>query len=342
MRTIFGDHGVRIALLALLGLAAGSIPAAAVEEYALEILPDQVVSYRVELPVAHPGRMVVDADWSGTRVLSFRIERPGHPPVRKSGTPPLRLEIDVDPTEAGRFRTWTLWIRGLPSRVGAKGTLRVELPFPAVADDPRPSLPPATGENFPWRQSTVAAQDLSRKWRRFHEGTEAFRRLVIDDSGTPRPDSHLWQDEMLRFLVERRDAPGSGAPRLAPSTRRWLRRLVEAVQEVDELRSADDPVLGGPPPEKRSSYRAWVALRNRHLDPLEIELDDLYHDVHSGYAPDLEGRAWITRLLSCLIVCEQYFDERVLLGEAAAGHANVAVAQWDPILAAARALSELP
>jgi len=335
---------VRIVFLALLLLAAGSTRAMAAEDYALEILPDEVVSYRVELPVVHPGTLVVDADWSGSRVLSFRLERPGRPPIRKTGPPPLRLEIDVEPEEAGRFRTWTLWIRGLPSRLGAKGTLRVELPFPADpgAEPLQPVLVPTTGEIAPWRQPAVATPGLSSKWRRFHESTERFRRLVIDESGEPRPDSHLWQDEMLQFLVERRDGHGKKASRIAPSTRRWLTRLVEAIQEIDDLRSADDPVLGGPAPEKRSHYRAWIVLRSRQLDPLEIELDDLFHDVHDGYAPDLEGQAWITRLLSCLIACEQYFDERVLLGEAAASHANVAAAQWDPILAAARALSDLP
>ena len=56
-----------IALLAVLSLAPGSTLAAAVEEYALKLLPHQIVSYTMELPVVHPGRMVIEADWSGSR-----------------------------------------------------------------------------------------------------------------------------------------------------------------------------------------------------------------------------------------------------------------------------------
>jgi hypothetical protein len=47
------------------------------------------------------------------------------------------------------------------------------------------------------------------------------------------------------------------------------------------------------------------------------------------------------RLVSCLTACERYFEERIRLGERQATNREIAIAQWERLLAAAEALDDL-
>ena len=65
------------ALLALcLACLCGETSARTVE-YTLELPAHQRLTYRVEFEVPHPGEVVVEGRWEATRVLVFRLERPG-------------------------------------------------------------------------------------------------------------------------------------------------------------------------------------------------------------------------------------------------------------------------
>ena len=73
--------------------------------YSLELPASQVVGFNIDLDVDHAGPLVLEGDWSDDRVLSFRLDRPGsrERPVRRTGPPPLRLEVDVAGFEPGVY-----------------------------------------------------------------------------------------------------------------------------------------------------------------------------------------------------------------------------------------------
>ena len=57
------------------------------------------------------------------------------------------------------------------------------------------------------------------------------------------------------------------------------------------------------------------------------------------HAPALAEERWVPRLTACLTACERFFDDRVRLGsEEMAPNRELAEAQWDRVLAAARVL----
>jgi hypothetical protein len=143
---------------------------------------------------------------------------------------------------------------------------------------------------------------------------------------------------MLRFLADRRDGV---EPLPDLTTRRLLVRSIDAVRQVDRLARSDDPLLAGPAPKNGSRRRAWLAVRQRRISPLERELDEILHAVHQGHVPELRGEAWFARFVSCLMACERHFEQRGRLGQVQASNRDVVGEQWDRVLLATDALASL-
>jgi hypothetical protein len=160
--------------------------------YTLELPAEQRLAFRVEFEVAFPGTVTVDADWSPGRVLVFRLERPGRPALRRSGPPPMHMELDVAQGELDRDDPWTLVINGLPTREAAGGRLLLGLPDApsthASEPDAGPQSPAAHTE--PWMLPVTIPSGLEPGYRRMLETTETFRELVVDEA---TPDAYGWQ-----------------------------------------------------------------------------------------------------------------------------------------------------
>jgi hypothetical protein len=74
---------------------------------------------------------------------------------------------------------------------------------------------------------------------------------------------------------------------------------------------------------------------------VEEELGALLHELHRGYAPELEAEPWFSSFLSCLIMCERHFEEEARLGVHRASNGELVRQQWDRVLAAVDALDAL-
>jgi len=319
-------------------VAASSGSRAATVEYGLDLPAHQRLSYQVEFEVAYPGRVTIEADWSPTRVLVFRVAGAGDQAFRLAGPPPERIEIEVDADEIVADRPWLLTISGLPSREPAQGRLTIELPdSPDAAPAAEAVEPPAAEvESPPWRLAARAAPGVGRNRQQLHEAIERFRQRVVD-SGVA--DAYRWQDGALRYLAGMREAPAANAT-LQKSTRTMLERVADAVQRLDDLRFADTSPLGKAPTDPLSR-RAWDNVRDPRFVPIADELDALMGELHRGHAPRLERELWFTNFLSCLIVCERHFEQRARLGADRASNTELVSAQWQSVLLVADALDAL-
>jgi hypothetical protein len=67
----------------------------------------------------------------------------------------------------------------------------------------------------------------------------------------------------------------------------------------------------------------------------------MLHSIHKGRVPQLEQEPWFGRFVSCLIACENHFEQRGRLGEARALNREVVEEQWERLLLAADALDSL-
>ncbi len=331
-----------------IGLCLARGAAAEVRPYTLEIPDGEAVSFELEFEVEHPGRLSILAEWTGPRILSFRLERtPGRVhEARRSGPSPQRIDVDVHPWDLSRDPVWTLTIRALSGRGAGSGVISLHLPEPeepeppAAAAEPPPKLPaPPTLE--PWARARQIPEGASAQEAHLFRTIEAFRVHAVASNGDLVADACRWQSDLLRYLGGWRDELVSSGEIPPVSSRRYLGRLVAAIRDVEELRSSDDPILAGPVPEDSLRRRAWKTLRRQKIDPLEHELDALANMVRSGHAPELEQLEWPTRLLSCLAACERHFEQRVRLGAERAINQELAGAQWEPILAAAEAMEAL-
>jgi hypothetical protein len=316
--------------------------AAATLEYQLDLPADQMLSYRVQFEVTHPGRVRLQADWAPSRVLVFRLEGADGQTMRRSGPPPQRIEFEVGPDAAGSESVWTLTFSGLPTRRESTGRLLIELPdSPAIrkqkedaAAPPALEPPPAP----PWLLPVRTPSGLSPERTRVYETTERFRQLVADSS---IPDAYRWQEGTLRYLAAKRDAAGRGNSPLTPSTRTTFQRIVQMARTLDDLRDTDEVALPGPAPKDAVKRRAWDRLRHPRFTPVEDQLDALMIDLERGQAPELESEEWIPSFLSSLLVCERYFEERARLGEHRASNRELSRRQWSRILAATDAMDAL-
>ena len=320
---------------------------AEVRPYTLDIPSGDAVSFQLEFRVDHPGTLVINAEWSGPRVLSFRLERtPGKVHrARRSGPSPQRIEIQVDEWDLAADPLWTLSIRALAGRGSGSGLITLELPDAPWLSPPGPETevtPPSPAfEPEPWAMARRAPKAASEQESHLYDMVETFRRQTVDVDGAILADTCRWRGSLLRYLAGWRDQLTETGEIPPISSRRYLRRLVEAVRRVDEVRDSDDPILAGPVPEGSMRKRAWLAVRQQRIDPLERELDSLMTAVRGGHAPELAEKDWPGRLISCVAACERHFEQRVRLGAEQASNYDIASAQWDSVLTATDALEAL-
>ena len=182
----------------------------------------------------------------------------------------------------------------------------------------------------------AARQEITREW--WAERREAFdifiSQLVVDEA---TPDAYGWQEGMLRFLAERRERAAAESAMTRP-TRLAFRRIVEAVDQLEDLRLSESQPLSGPPPTDPLTRRVWSSVRDPRFEPVELELGSLLEELHRGHVPQLENERWFSSFLSCMIVCQRHFEEQARLGAERASQAEFVRSQWDRVLAAAQAL----
>ncbi len=341
------DRAVRATapfLAALATVATLAPPAEATTfTYALEVPDGREAAFEMAIPVEHDGTLVVEAKWSGARVLSFKLHGPGDDGtlVRRSGPSPQTLKFEIRGQEGLDRGPWKLAIRALPAGGEIKGHVKVSVPEPAppVEETPasaKPQAPPSPAMPD-WAAPKSVPGGASRLIADLFGRVEAFRARITLTEGGFAPDGCGWQADLLHDLAAWRDALESGKTPMGADARRILERTARAVRDVEELRGATDPIRAGPPPENSLRRRAWLRVRQQELRPLEAELDALAAGLRRGPAGGLEEKTWPQRFVACLMACERYFDERVPLGEEAT-NAAVAEAQWDAFLLAGAAL----
>jgi len=325
-------------LAALAGLVGFTEGRTSELRYALSIQDNARVGYDLPIQVRHPGMLTVRAEWSGSRVLFFRLERPDGSEMHRTGSSPLRIDMPVEPEHLTGEEPWKLIIRGLAMRGSGEGTLVVRAPQPPEAPDPGSSPSASNGEATEARPPRVVPHGSPPAWSRFVVATEGFRETLARSDA---PDACRWQTPLMTFLDDRTDDLLKQSEAPSRSTREALDGIVKTIRRVEGLRSSDDPLLIGPPPEDPDRRTAWLRLRGEEIRTLEAELDDVSSDLARGHAPELEDEAWPLRLMACITACERHFEERVRLGEGRATNLDLANDQWDRVLAAGRTLAAL-
>jgi hypothetical protein len=296
-------------------------------------------TFELPFPVLYPGKIVVEARWTGPRPVFFGVESGGKVSMaRRSGPSPQVLEIEAPASSAGAGVVWKLTVKALAARGPVEGTVKVTVPDDPVivaareaAQRPPPPTPPPPP---PWTVPASVPSGATMSAAETFHAVEAFRELVV---GPKAPiDSVVWQQEFLRYATATRDRLAStGSPPDVP-TLRYFNRLAAAIRAVEELKNSRDPVIAGPIPSDRDERRDWLIARSEKVRPIERRLDELTELLRRGHAPALEDERWVPRLTASLTACERYFDERVRLGnEEIAPNRELADAQWDRILASA-------
>lgn len=337
-------------ILAILGACAlqGGLPSgAATSTYRLELPESASAAFEVPFRVEHVGTVVVEAEWDGARIVSFRIDGPGieGAAARRSGPSPQRLEVEVGDEAIARGGTWTLSIRAPLAREGSTGTLSLALPdAPEVVEAREKEAappPPPPPEPDPWTVPRSAPAGAGGALVGLFDSVETFRVLLHPEQTDGAYDACGWQSPALRWLAAQRDALASGGAALPPPARSVLGRVARAVRSVETMRTSENPILAGPAPEDPVRHRAWLSARRDELRILERELDLVGEMLRGGYAPELEDQEWLHRFAACLTACERHFEERVRVGPGGASQRDLAEAQWPAILAAGDALDRL-
>jgi len=334
------------ALAAIALACAGTAASAEVQEYAIALPEGGRVAYEVPFDVPYAGKVSIEATWDGGRILAFRLEGPPDVRVRRSGPSPQRFEAEVALGAATVPRTLTLHVVGLPATGAGSGRVRIRLPdSPEVvaarvaASRPPPPPPP---EPQPWMVGVESPIDAPPDRADVYRAIESFRGRVVDEtSWSLGVDACRWQEDALRYLVGQRDRLAAGGTPPSIATRRYFRQVADAVAAVERFRHSDDPFVAGTIPEEPSRRRAWLAVREQRVRPLERELDLLMTRLEDGFVPELESETWPQRFVSCLTACQRHFDALAVGGDPGAGNARLAEAQWDPIVAASEALGAL-
>jgi len=325
-----------------LGLDAGfAVTPVAAESlrYALEVPAGRPVDYRLELTVPYPGEITLNAEWSGTRVLSFRLLPPGADAfaVRRSGPSPQVLTVQVEPWQTGD-RVWSLSIHGLSGRDGGTGLLTLELPGPPGAPPPVAAPPQPEPAPEPAPALEPIPSGLPPSWERFARSVAGMREGFGDAT---RPDRCRWQDGLLAWAEARLEQLLDSAALPSASVRDALNLAVGAIHDVESLRGSTDPLVAGPPPQDPDQRRVWERMRESRIRPVESALDVALERIRHGLAPELQREDWPSRLISCVMACERHFDERVVLGESRAANLELAREQWERVLMAADLLDAL-
>jgi len=318
--------------VALFGLLALGVPAAADElRYELPLPAHQQIGYIVDFEAPYAGQLELSVEWEGTRVLSFRLEEVGSDaqPFRLSGPSPQSFSVEV-PNPGDIPRPYRLHIRGLASRVGGPGLLVIRRP--EAPPEPPPlleQLPPAAPPPMEWSE---LPPDTPEPLRRFSIATDRFLDAVQHD---PRGDACRWQADLAGFLDRERDAMVAGSRVPSGETRTALDEIVEMVRRVEAMRTSDDPVLAGPPPEEPSELKHWSRVREERIRTVEAELDTLLAAIERGHAPALARQPWPYRFVSCVVGCQRHFEERVRVGKDRAVNRQLVEDQWQRLLEAA-------
>ena len=312
-------------------------------EYVLDVPEGQPVTFILEFKPRFAGVLGIEADWEGSRQLSFRVDGPGEQTVkgRRVGLSPQHFEIALEESLVGRDQVWSLTIRALPARGDARGKVRIVLPEaaplePAREEFPVPPPPPAEA----WMLRSDPPQGASSSVVALFATVEELRSWTIPEDGLRR-DACGWQADLLRYLAGNRDEAAGDGLILEESTWRFLVRASGAIHAIEDLRTTSDPILSGPVPTDAKQRRAWLRLRRERIHPLESELDYLGEALRRGYAPELDSEIWLQRFVGCLIACERYFEQRTRLGAEKASNQELARDQWEGFLAAARAFAAL-
>lgn len=314
---------------------------AATKRYTFEI-PDRLpAAYELSFDVNHPGKVAVETRWTGGRILSFKLEGPGSPPVRlqRSGPSPQRIEVP----SASLGAAWRLFVRANPGKGSAQVDLTIELPEPVsalapakpvAAEDPKDDLEP-------WARPAVPFPGAKPSLVSVYHGVELFRAAVVGNDGEFAADPCSWHSEFLARMASIRDALASGGLPFSATDRASFARLAAAVRRVDELRTSQEPLIRGPVPADARARIVWRARRGDRIRPLEEDLDALLSDLRGDKCFErLADDVWPSRFAACLIACERYFEEQVRIGDEAA-NAELARTEWDRYLDAARILEAL-
>jgi len=320
-------------LLAVAGLATAA--AAAPAEYELDLPANRMIRYSLEFDVRHPGSLVVELAWDSPRVLALRLDPPAGAAIRRSGPSPQRLVLEVTERAAGGDAPWLLTVRGLPSRHGDLGRLRVELPTLSPVEPAEPIVEPTAVSQSPLAQRRAVPTAAAPRWVRLFDATAELRQVVFGGDGIN--DKCGWQQGLLRNLDQRLDQYPTET-HIDDATRRGLEDLIAVIRQIDELRTTHDPLLTYREPTDYSQRRAWTSLHQQRVAPVRRSLDNVFADLQRGYAPELQRAGWPAQFVSCLMACERYFEDRGRLGEENAPNRSLAVEQWDRVLAAAKAL----
>ena len=276
-------------------------------------LPSGEVAFRIPFDVQHPGTVVMDASWTGNRVISFRVEDPAGAgaPVRLSGPSPqhLRVEVSAIALADGPVQR-VLLLRSRDAREPGTGKITLTLPDdPAVvrareeAARPKPPPPPPPD---PWTVAAPTPASAAPALAAVFTAVESYRGRVIAPDGSRRPDSCGWQDDLLRALAQWRDSalPDAGAASL-------LEAIAGGVRTVEDLRTTRDPILAGPTPDPGLRQRAWASLREQRLRPLHADLDVLMERASREVPPSLAGATWPARMVACLVSGERQIEGAV-------------------------------
>lgn len=311
--------------------------------YKLDFPAGQRLAYEIEFEIVQAGRLRIEASWTPSRVLTFRIDRPGSSAFRRSGPPPLELELDVSADEVRRDAPWTLSIVGLSGREASQGDLFIQLPsgIEEVEIAPQPTIPtaPEVGAALgPWMMPATAPRALDVDRRKIFENTERFRQAILADGPA---DIYGWPDDLLRFLAERRDRSLSRDSVLQRPTRQLFGRIAEVVRDIERLSLAQSRPLGEPPPRGGLKRRAWESVRDPRFLPVEAELDAMLVELQRGHIPELDTLPSFSSFLSIVIACERHFEKRARLGARHAGKGIVVRDEWPRVRAAAAAMEAL-
>jgi hypothetical protein len=295
---------MRLAALArVLVVACGLTQASATSwDYTISVPDGREATFELPFTVEYAGPVTIEATWSGSRLLFFGVEGPGHVVLaRRSGPSPQRLDLTADAAAHAPSggAAWKLTIKALPARGEATGRLRVTAPdAPEVVarreaelHPPPPPPPPPPAWTLPKAAQHGAPADILR----VYAAVETFRAAVID-AKDGRADACTWQIDFLKSAAAARDRLG------------------------DRGKAPEVPIA-----------------RNEIVRPIERSLDELTELLRGGHAPALEEESWLPRLTACLTACERFYDERVRLGgDENAPNGDLAAAQWDRVLAAGR------
>jgi len=324
-----------VAIAACLAIPCGSAMAGMLV-YELPIEDGRRLSYEVGVPARHPGLLTVEAEWTGPRVIAFRLEGPG-PAAHRSGPSPQRLEVQLDAKAIAAAEPYRLSIRSLPMRGAGTATLRVFVPDPPRTESvPGAATPPHEDSTSPTLRELPEGSPAS--WHRLTRSTERFRGSIADRSV---PDACRWQTAMLAYADGVRERLIDGGPTPSRITRKALRQIAGSIERVEAQRLSDDPLLSDPQEHSEEEIRSWARLRQRQVQTLKEHLDSVRSDLRRGYAPELASEPWPLRLVGCITACERFFDERALRGPERATNVDLARAQWKRMLAAQQLLEAL-